>query len=121
MKSITAAAMASGSWSAIARAAGPATTRTYRLRLAGTEAPDCVDPSHHVADLHRLFGFSELLDGLTVGQKGQRLLERLEVLRADEYSGRPAIARHDNALVMTFDSFDELREAVLDGPKCLGG
>ncbi|MEA2931587.1 MAG: hypothetical protein QOI56_372 [Actinomycetota bacterium] len=92
----------------MARAAGPATTSPYGAASATTELADGVDASDDVASSNGALGVSKLLDGLTVGEEVKGLLQRRQVLRADEHRSRRSVPGDHDAVVLTLDPIDEL-------------
>ncbi len=116
IRSMTAAATASGSVSAIERAAGPATT-TSKGSSAGTQFADGVDPANNVAVRDSPLGLAKLGQRCSVRQHVKRLLERFEVIRADEHCRRCAVPRNHNTFMVSLHSVHELRQAILHRPQ----
>ena len=114
---MTAAATASGSVSAIARAAGPATTIPEGSSSAGTQLSDGVDPANNVPVGDRTLGLAKLGQCCSVRQHVKRLLERFEIIRADEHRRRGAVPSDHNTFMVSLHSVDKLRQAILHRPQ----
>lgn len=61
-----------------------------------------------------LLGSVDLFEGTRCGEQVKGLLECLEVTRTDKHSGGAAVARDDDALVVTLDKIDDLGEVSFD-------
>ena len=59
----------------------------------------------------------QLSDGDLIAEKVKCLLQAVEIVRADEYSGRTAVASYDDAFVLTLHAVNELRESIFDVPQ----
>jgi hypothetical protein len=79
---MTATATAPGSASAIARAAGPATTSSYGSSSGATKLAHVVCAAHDVAGGDGALSFAKFLDRLAVCEDFERLLERVEGIPA---------------------------------------
>lgn len=117
IRSMTAAATGSVRRSAIARAAGPATTRPYGASLPLTKGARRFDAAHHVTGKDGALRFKQLTDHLCVGENSEGLLERLEVVRADQHGGGRAVAGDRDPVVLPVHPVDELREPIFHGPE----
>jgi hypothetical protein len=105
---MTATATASGSTSAMARAAGPATTSSYGAASATAKITDGVYASDQIAGGHGALGVPKLFDGLAVGEEVEGFFQRLQVVRTDEDRGRCAVPGDHDPIVLLLDSIDEL-------------
>ncbi len=74
-RAMTAAATASGSTSAIVRAAGPATTSLYGGASANGKFSDGVHAADNIAGGHGALSVPKLLDGLAVGEEVEGFLQ----------------------------------------------
>lgn len=115
IRSMTATATAWGRRLAIARAAGPATTRSYGPEVSSlTELSNLLNSPYGIPRGNRPLRLPKLPHGLVVGDQLERLFEGLEIFRADEHGRRAPVACDDDALVLALNALDDLGEMVSD-------
>ncbi len=112
--SMTALAIASGSFERTARTAvGSEPTHTAG-RTSTAEGSDGVHSTNDVTPVVRGVGLADVCQGVGIAEDVEGLFELGEIVRAEDYRGRTPVPGDRHASVFSFDAVDDITEVVAD-------